>query len=267
MIPTIPAPTRPSTPQDNIPPADGDSNSRSNEENNNTRAFHTAVYRKPTNMGMCLNGLSECPRRYKQTIISAYIRRALSHCSSWKTTVDEIEHAAQVLVDNGYSNSQIEKVVKNVMDKWYNNENNVREDCIKVFYKNQYHNNYKEDEKAIRKILEDNVRVTADNVKLNLIIYYSNKKSVNLIMKNNPRGVVDKLRRRSVVYHFKCPIQGCTSEYIGMSTTSLFKRISCHAQEGNIFSHFNICHNSRPSRATLIDAIDVIDCDADPRRL
>ena len=47
----------------------------------------------------------------------------------------------------------------------------------------------------------------------------------------------------------------------------LSKRISCHAQEGNIFNHYNNVHNCRPSRATLVDAIEIIDYEADPRRL
>ncbi|XP_068229581.1 uncharacterized protein [Palaemon carinicauda] len=44
--------------------------------------FHTTVYTKPTNLGMCLNGESECPARYRASTIKAFVRRALSHCSS-----------------------------------------------------------------------------------------------------------------------------------------------------------------------------------------
>ncbi|XP_064116513.1 uncharacterized protein LOC135222357 [Macrobrachium nipponense] len=40
-------------------------------------AFAIRVHTKPTNLGMCLNGESECPERYKDTTISAYVRRAL----------------------------------------------------------------------------------------------------------------------------------------------------------------------------------------------
>ena len=38
--------------------------------------FSTGVYCKPTNPGLCLNGRSECPTRYKRSTISAYVRRA-----------------------------------------------------------------------------------------------------------------------------------------------------------------------------------------------
>ncbi|XP_068220031.1 uncharacterized protein [Palaemon carinicauda] len=63
--------------------------------------FQTTVYTKPTNLGMCLNGESECPARYMASIIKAFLRRVLSHCSSWTDTHKELERAAQVLINNG----------------------------------------------------------------------------------------------------------------------------------------------------------------------
>ena len=35
------------------------------------RKFQTKVYRKSTDVGMCLNGASECPDRYKNSVIKA----------------------------------------------------------------------------------------------------------------------------------------------------------------------------------------------------
>ena len=40
--------------------------------------FHTSVYIKPTNNGLCMNGSSECPDRYKRSVILSYVRFALS---------------------------------------------------------------------------------------------------------------------------------------------------------------------------------------------
>ena len=59
----------------------------------------------------------------------------------------------------------------------------------------------------------------------------------------------------------------CTHEYIGMTTMRLSKRISCHVQEGNIYSHFKNMHNTSPVREQLINSIDIIDCNNDPKRL
>ena len=224
-------------------------------------------------MGLCLNGISECPQRYKTTAITSYIRRALSHCNTWKATSDEIDYSTQMLIDNGYTNTDVQNATRNVIDAWYNtntdgdNNNNNNAQDIKIFYKNQYHCNYKKDEKAIRDIVMNNVSIVNNDVKLKFIIYYSNRKTANLIMKNNPLSMTSPLKRRNVVYHFKCPLPGCTGEYVGMTTMTLSKRISCHAQEGNIYSHFNNTHNVRPTRDTLVDAIKVIDSNSDLRRL
>ncbi|XP_068227972.1 uncharacterized protein [Palaemon carinicauda] len=57
--------------------------------------FQTTVYTKPTNLGMCLNGESECPARYRASTISAFVCRGFSHCSSWIDTHKELERAAQ----------------------------------------------------------------------------------------------------------------------------------------------------------------------------
>ncbi|XP_076065052.1 uncharacterized protein LOC143039085 [Oratosquilla oratoria] len=75
----------------------------------NQTYFNTSVYTKPTNPGLCLSGKSEYPQRFKDSTISAYIRRALKHCSSWKSANLEIERATYVLVNNDYSNQDISK--------------------------------------------------------------------------------------------------------------------------------------------------------------
>ena len=62
--------------------------------------FNTTVYVKDTNPGHCLNGISECPPRYKETTIGAYIRRALTHCNEWQSVHKEMERATQILINN-----------------------------------------------------------------------------------------------------------------------------------------------------------------------
>ena len=83
----------------------------------NRNQFVTHVYKKPTNLGLCLNGHSECPDRYKRSAINAYIRRALTHCSSWPATTKEIDDATQMLVNNGFSNKEIASQIRKTIDK------------------------------------------------------------------------------------------------------------------------------------------------------
>ena len=76
------------------------------------------------------------------------------------------------------------------------------------------------------------------------------------------------LKRTNVVYKFKCPIPGCPETYVGMTTMTLSKRISCHSQEGNIFAHFMTAHNSRPpTRDVMTEAFEIIDCETNTRKL
>ena len=71
--------------------------------------FHTAVYTKETNIGMCLNANSDCPDRYKRSVVNAYVDRALSHSSEWKQVDEELCRVRQVLVNNGFSNGLVER--------------------------------------------------------------------------------------------------------------------------------------------------------------
>ncbi|MPC79907.1 hypothetical protein E2C01_074463 [Portunus trituberculatus] len=80
----------------------------------------TTVYTKPTNLGYCLNGRSECPQKYKNSTIGTYIRRALTHCRMWKQVHKEIERSSQVLVNNGFSEKDIHQLTRKLIDSWYN---------------------------------------------------------------------------------------------------------------------------------------------------
>ena len=237
----------------------------------NDTTFSTDVYRKGTNLGLCLNGKSECPERYRRSTITSYIRRALTHCSTWSATSKEIDISSQILINNGFSNKEIERQTRKLMDEWYagNHNDRINNDPpdIRLFYKSQYHTNYKRDEKAIKEIIKENIKPTSEEQKVKLIIYYKNRKTASLIMKNNPAPQQDKLRKRNVIYLYQCPVPGCTGNYVGMTTMRLSKRISCHLQEGAIKNHLTRTHNTSLSRQQLIDSIDVIDVQCDKKRL
>ncbi|KAG0714836.1 hypothetical protein GWK47_013339 [Chionoecetes opilio] len=78
--------------------------------------YNTNVYVKPTNTGHCLNGESENPQRCKESTIGAYIGRALTHCSTWQLVHKEIERCTQVLISNGFSERDINRQTKTIME-------------------------------------------------------------------------------------------------------------------------------------------------------
>jgi hypothetical protein len=38
--------------------------------------FTTSVYHKPTDVGRCMNYKSECPDKYKLSVVKSYLKRA-----------------------------------------------------------------------------------------------------------------------------------------------------------------------------------------------
>ncbi|XP_064110230.1 uncharacterized protein LOC135218015 [Macrobrachium nipponense] len=123
----------------------------------------TLVYTKKTNIGLCLNGDSECHAQFKNTIVRAYIRRALTHCSSWQDTHKELDRVTQVLVNNGYLNPLNNKEVRTALDRWYSGSERLQphpREKIKLFYKARMHARHLEDEDALRKIIRENVTPT-----------------------------------------------------------------------------------------------------------
>ena len=130
--------------------------------------FTTDVHVKSTNTGHCLNGKSECPQRYKESTISAYIRRALSHCTTWNRVHDEIKRATQVLTSNGYNICDVERQTKKIIDKWYTTKENNKdkEDLINIYYKALFSTSYKEEERNIKQIIKRNVTPTNTDKKM-----------------------------------------------------------------------------------------------------
>ncbi|XP_064106896.1 uncharacterized protein LOC135215872 [Macrobrachium nipponense] len=137
----------------------------------------TSVYTKQTNLGLCLNGDSECPARFKNTTVRAYIRRALTHCSSWQDTHKELDRVTQMLVNNGYPNRLVDKEVRTALDRWYGENERPQphlHEKIKLYYKARMHARHFEDEDALRKIIKENVTPTEADKELELVIYYQN---------------------------------------------------------------------------------------------
>ena len=62
------------------------------------------VYAKPTNLRQCPNGDSEWPQKYKDSVVNTFIRRGISHSSTWASTHCELERITQFLINNGYTN-------------------------------------------------------------------------------------------------------------------------------------------------------------------
>ena len=62
---------------------------------------------------------------------------------------------------------------------------------------------YKIDKRIIKKVIKENIRITNNNDKLDVIIYYKSPKTAPLIMKNNMN------KKTQLIYRFTCPNDDC----------------------------------------------------------
>ena len=121
--------------------------------------------------------------------------------------------------------------------------------------------NYKADEKALRQIINRNVTPQNKKDRLQVVIYYRNKRTSNLVMKNNTHEG-GKLKATNVVYAFKCTYGDCEPRpdavYIGHTTTSLSRRLTCHLQSGAPLQHMQDAHRRKLTRSDLTDNTSIL---------
>ena len=236
-----------------------------------TTGFETSVYVKETNQGLCLSGESECPTRYKRSTVAAYVRRALSHCSTWHLTHLELERATQVLINNGYPNSMVNDVIREAIDKWYIPQNieQPNKTPIKIYHKGHMTSAYQTDERSLKEIIRRNVKPVEENAYISFTIYYKNLKTSNLLICNRPKTTSAPIQESYVVYQHVCQHEDCgpRSTYVGMTTTRLSRRLTCHLQAGAIRNHYMQSHHIRLTRDHLEKGTTIVDRERDARRL
>ena len=215
--------------------------------------FKTEVYVKETNLGFCLNGSSECPKRYKRSVILALVNRAFSHCSTWTATNKELQKISTLLVNNGYPQQSIDSIIHEKMNSYGSRPtpNHSKPPTLDLYYQGHMTTGYKEDEKALRRIIARNIKPTDPETKIRLTVYYKTTKMHNLVIKNNCLPPTSPLQEDNVIYRFDCPVGDCqhrTSAYIGMTSMTLSKRLSYHLQNSAIKKHIQNKHNTTPNR-------------------
>ena len=230
----------------------------SKEENK----FRTTVYTKPTNVGRCLNARGECPETYKKSVISAYVKRAFTHCSTWKLVNAELDRTRQLLTNNGFRGDLIEEGIRKQMEIFYKeSEKENQGEKITIYHKMSYNNAFKQEANALKNICKRGVNTNDPEKSLNIQIYSKPNLLSSLIMRNSTAPPEPKEALTNVVYRFKCNEGNCESSnkvYIGYTTNTLKKRLQNHRNQGAIFQHFTEQHNKRPIVAELINSTDII---------
>ena len=187
----------------------------------------------------------------------------------------ELDFVAQPLVDNGYSNRDIQDVTRKTLDHWHNQQERPSDSRqkIKLYYRNFMHSEYKNDETVLRNLINNNVSAVDPDSVVDLIIFYRNEKTSQFFIKNSPPPTPhthpansDPLKRHGVAYCTLCPVDGCNHSHIGMTTTKLSKRLAVHLQEGNFFQRYMRNYEAL-RRPLLLQSTSILDKDQDCRCL
>ena len=228
--------------------------------------FKTSVYHKPSIQGVCLNGDSECSEKYKKSTITNYITRAFKISSSWIEFNQEIQFVRQKLVNNGYSNGFVDCHIHRFLDNVFSDKPKIIQPKLPVYFRSQFHGNYRKDERILRNIIKSNVKSNSDAT-VDLRIYYQNPKTKQLVIQNNLNSKPMGLSEAGVVYKFSCPLHGQAADYVGLTQTKLVRRMSSHRYHGSIHDHFAQQHGTKPSMEQLCDNTVVIARAGDRQRL
>ena len=228
--------------------------------------FKTEVFHKPTDQGVCLNSKSECVERYKRGTIMNYLTRAYKIASTWVEFNIEVCHIRQRMINNGYTNQFVDQHIRTFLNNVILKAPKEEKQLIPVYYKAQFHQNYKLDERVIKNILNDKVKSNCD-AEIEIRIYYKGSKTSNLVMKNNLNPKPCGLSEANIIYKFNCPSHGQATCYVGQTQTTLSRRLTAHKQHGSIHDHFLTFHGAKPTREQLVENTVAIARAADKQRL
>ena len=233
----------------------------------------TRVYRKPTDIGACMNAKGDCPDLYRASVIKGFLYRAKTLCSEKTEMLLEINRSKQILINNGYSNREVDEHIK----KFLKNVDKVNTDMPKtvqhLYYRNYMSSGHREDEKALKEIIRTNIKTKEADTKLNVIIYYKSTKTSNLVLKNNPSLKLRDLARTHLVYDYNCQKDACNhlenseTTYTGVTTCQLSRRLSYHLQNGAIKAHYQNVHKSKITRTEIEEFTSIRYTEKDENRL
>ena len=137
-------------------------------------------------------------------MISSYVNRALTHCSTWTEIHRELERIRQLLTNNGYADHLIEKEIKKKLDRFAEpvQEPKPPKETITIYHNNTFHDRYREECDALRNIVKRGVTPTNKDAIIDLRIFSKPNLIRSLIMRNSmaPKAPTEA----ETVYRFSC---------------------------------------------------------------
>ena len=140
----------------------------------------------------------------------------------------------------------------------------------KIFYQKQFSEAYKTDERVIRNIISNNVECSNKIDILQFIPYYLSNTFTKLITKNNQGPPTPPLKKTNVIYQYKCSHGDCehlNNTYIGMTTTTLSRRLTMHVASGGPKQHALTNHPMPHTREELVNNTKIIFSESNNNKL
>ena len=123
----------------------------------------------------------------------------------------------------------------------------------------------------MQEIIGNNVKCTKIDDKLKLVIYYKSATTKTLVMKNNQAPSPPELKQTNLVYEYQCKLGECEhltqNSYVGLTTTSLSRRLTMHVGSGAPKSHTRSHHRNTLTRDMLVNNTKIIRRENDKTRL
>ena len=124
----------------------------------------------------------------------------------------------------------------------------------------------------MQSIIKNNVRCKNSHDQIKLIIYYKSQTVTSLVMRNNQAPPTPELQQTNLIYEYNCTLGDCehlpNASYVGLTTTTLSRRITMHLQSGGPKDHAAKKHDSAAfTRDALVNNTKIIRRENDFSRL
>ena len=208
-------------------------------------AYHTSVYRKPTNTGVVMHYSSMAPSKWKRALVQCLVTRAHRVSSDFNSFTIELNNIKSLCSKNGYPSTFTESIIDEFIKSTNISEDNYKPAMYPTKRANQ-DNNIKTAYftvpyygKASLKI-QKCVKTEMEQHGIKIISSY-NTKTVGSYF--NLKSSCSNLFKSNIVYQFVCS-QDQRVSYIGETTRQFYKRVDEHTrtdQNSAVFEHLFNC--------------------------
>ena len=139
--------------------------------------------------------------------------------------------------------------------KFDQKENIDKSKIIKVYHEMSFGTQHEQEAEALKKIVNRGVEILEPYEHLSLRIFCRPRTTASLVMRNNTAKERTLAEQTNVVYQFKCSVGACKHRnmtYIGLTTTTLRRRMAAHRNHGGINTHFTETHDRKPLVTELL---------------